>query len=69
MRREGCPRKIWLDDLGNLIKGHIDKGEQVVLLTDINEDVESNNIKQWADSLSINEIVSTTTDRPTATHN
>ena len=52
-----------------MIRGHIDKGEQVILLTDINENVQSNNIQQWAESLSIEEIVNKTTDHPIATLN
>ena len=57
-----CPRKLWLTDMKRLVQQKIEEGHQVILLADINEDVKSNNIKNWAAETGIEEIVSTTTE-------
>ena len=63
-----CPRKQWLTDMTLPIKAKLAQGEQVVLLADINENVKSASIQQWARETGLREIVSlsTNTDIPTS---
>ena len=63
-----CPRQIWLDDMGSLIIAKQKEGHQIILLSDMNEDVREEALVEWARKISMKEVVSKTTTVQVATH-
>lgn len=64
-----CPRQLWLDDLKQLINSLQDKGHQIILMGDFNENVQSRNMVNWANSHGLIESVSISSDHSIPTHN
>ena len=64
-----CPRKAWLDDLKAFIQNKIASGIQIILMGDFNENVNSKQIQSWAQSIGLEEIVSSSTENIIATQN
>ena len=44
--------------MGHLIQSRLNQGEQIILIADFNKDVTTNKMKQWAESIGLEEILS-----------
>ena len=56
----GCPWLLWLQDLQRFITDKLEKGDQIILITDINKNIRSNNVQQWLTNIGLREIITTT---------
>ena len=51
------PRTALMEDLSLQIEEWRDKGESIVVMGDFNEDVRSNNMREWRESLGLREVL------------
>lgn len=68
-KREDDLRDSFLEDLSSQIQRWKNKGEQVILLIDFNDDVRGNRVRQWAAALGLKEHLNTEGSPIVATHN
>ena len=52
-----CPRKQWLEDIADFIKQRQQQQEQIIVMADFNEDVQSNQMKNWSRDLGLRELI------------
>ena len=55
--RQGCARQFWLDNLKTLITNKMNEGEQIILMCDMNKEVYSKKIKEWAQETGLTEVI------------
>ena len=52
------PRDLWLKDIGDFTKERLEKGEQIILMADFNEDVTNTRMRTWARNIGLTEVLS-----------
>ena len=63
------PQKAMLEDLRDEIKKWKDEGDQIILLMDVNEDINSGPIKMWMQELQLREAITSQHGGNEATYN
>ena len=63
-----CPRQQTLADAETFIKSKQAEGHQIILLADMNEKVTQQSIKQWANNVDLEEIITSAHGDDTATY-
>ena len=52
-QRKGCPRHLWKVDLQQFIQQRMDKGEQIILAADMNENIRNSRIRNWISQMGL----------------